>query len=142
MWIDILQWALPSGLAGAITWIVNKRQREIQSDKAINEAYENLSTTLKNQSDDIKNLYRELGLVRRAVERRNICRYYAICPVDAELRGQKGSKGIQASVNGQRDRENGDNPGTRDSSPGTSRPPPRYQRRDETTTRGGVSKKR
>lgn len=123
MWIDILQWALPSGLAGAITWLFNKRQRKIQSDKAVNEAYENLSTTLKNQSDDIKNLYKELGFIRRAVEMRNICRYYAVCPVDAVLRGQKSSKG-KTNCNGQRDRENGDNPETRSDSPGTSRPPP------------------
>ena len=124
MWIDILQWALPSGLAGAITWIVNKRQRKIQSDKAVNEAYENLSLTLKTQSDDIKNLNKELGFIRRAVEMRNVCRYYPICPVDAELRGQKGSKGLQRGGDGQRDRENGNNPGTREGTPGSGRPPP------------------
>lgn len=84
MWMDLLQWALPSGFIGAlITWMANRGKRETDS-------LERLLDALNRQSDDISNLYKELGYIRRAVEKRNACRYLAMCPVDVELRKTKG----------------------------------------------------
>lgn len=78
--------ALPGGFVGTMTtWFVTRNRRRVDDT-------ENLLDTLKRQSDDISNLYRELGAIRRAIEKRNFCRYLPVCPVDVELRRAKGYK--------------------------------------------------
>ncbi|MEG2555530.1 MAG: hypothetical protein RSA53_05490 [Odoribacter sp.] len=90
-WMALVQWGLPSGFVCAlVSWFAGRKRSKIEDNRSANDAYENLLDTLNRQSDDIQKLYNELGYIRRAIEKRNVCRYLANCPVDVELRRAKG----------------------------------------------------
>lgn len=63
----------------AIGWLAARITRRVDSQKQLLDA-------LDRQNKDIVKLYREMGIIRRAVESRNLCRYIKVCPVDYALR--------------------------------------------------------
>lgn len=138
--INFLMYVLPGGCLGSFaTWLVNRKQRRIDTGNAANAAYEKLLDTLNRQSDDISNLYKELGYIRRAVEKRNICRYLAACPVDVELRRAKNYyPGSPRAANGQREGAGNYNGEACDGSTITGIPPPAPRRDYEFTTVGRI----
>lgn len=101
----------------AIGWIAARITRRTDSQKQ-------LLDTLERQADDIAELYENMGYVLRALNKRNVCRYIAVCPVDAELRkvkrGQANRKPRNRQYNGPDDYES---TGV-ECTPDTGRPPP------------------
>lgn len=124
--INFLMYVLPAGCAGSFaTWLVNRRQRKIETGNAANEAYEKLLDLLNRQGDDIIKLYEKVGHIQRAIEKRNGCHYLSVCPVDRELRRAKGYQpGNPPTANGQRDGADNYNGEACDGSTITGIPPP------------------
>lgn len=88
--IRILEWLIPAGgIAGGLTWLLNKTLRNLRTTKEIHDTYktlyEQISKTILQLQDEVSDLHRELGRFRRAVSKASACRYYDNCPVQHEL---------------------------------------------------------
>lgn len=115
-WFDLIQWAAPV-VGGVVGWWVARINRRVDSQKQ-------LLDTLDRQANDIAGLYEEMGFIRRAVEKRNACRYLPVCPVDVELRKQKRNYRQPQPHNRQRNGPDSYNIENPDGTPDASRPPP------------------
>ena len=101
---QILQWAIPSGgIGAAIAWIANRRLRNAEEKKKIEDTYkqmydmvsrELISLQQQNETnyDKIENLRtdgdkmrRALNRLSRAIEAIQICPHRTTCPVSVEL---------------------------------------------------------
>jgi hypothetical protein len=92
----ILQWLIPAGGIGSVVaWLTSRTLRNVRKKKEISDTYktlyENISETLINVEDELAEIHKEMGKLRRAIARAPSCRYYDNCPVQHELqREQKG----------------------------------------------------
>ncbi len=104
----------------AIGWLTARITRRVDSQKQLLDA-------LDLQNKDIVKLYREIGIIRRAIERRNQCRYIKACPVDQALR-ELLTVNRQLHTNDQPDYADDDTCNeTNDELSITSRPPPEFK---------------
>lgn len=115
-WLDIIQWATPV-FGGIVGWWVARINRRVDSQKQLLDA-------LDRQNEDLAKVYEEMGYIRRAVERRNTCRYLPVCPVDVELRRYKTVYRQQKPHPRQYKGEGNHHTDPDDSSTVTGRPPP------------------
>lgn len=86
----IMEWLIPAGgLAGGLTWFLNKTLRNLRTTKEMHDTYKTMyednSKTLIELQHEITELHKELVRFRRAFSRASTCRYYANCPIKHEL---------------------------------------------------------
>jgi len=117
--LQILQWAIPGGIGGAIVWLVDRKGRKAETAKKVHDAYramyEEVSLDLEKQREQYEKLYNELEedrkdkqrLIRslnrlsRAVEAIRSCAHLANCPVRRELQlSEEGTVGSDRSRKG------------------------------------------
>lgn len=102
--LQILQWAIPSGLGTAIGWFWNRRVNQAKAKKEIHDTfkqmYEDVSSTLLALQNENKELHatindlqekdaltrRAINRLSRAIEAIPLCNYHSQCPVLGELR--------------------------------------------------------
>ena len=88
--MQILQWLVPSGIAGSLwAWLRHRENNKVLAAKERNDAYkemyDNLSGTLIDlQNENIK-LYKAVRELNRTIQRASTCRHYADCPIRSEL---------------------------------------------------------
>ena len=88
--MQILQWLVPSGIAGSLwAWLRHRENNKVLAAKERNDAYkemyDNLSGTLIDlQNENIK-LYKAVRELNRTIQRASTCRHYADCPIRGEL---------------------------------------------------------
>lgn len=88
--MQILQWLVPSGIAGSLwAWLRHRENNKVLAAKERNDAYkemyDNLSGTLIDlQNENIK-LYKAVWELNRTIQRASTCRHYADCPIRGEL---------------------------------------------------------
>jgi hypothetical protein len=114
--LDLMQWLTPV-IGGVVGWLASRINRRMDSQKQ-------LLDTLERQSNDIAELYQKMGFVLRAIEKRNVCRYFSICPVDAELQRTQKDHQRKAGIDGQCEGEDCEEDGDSDRSLFPYRPPP------------------
>jgi hypothetical protein len=116
---DLIQW-VTMVVGPAIGWLAARITRRVDSQKQLLDA-------LDRQNKDIVKLYTEMGIIRRAVERRNQCRYINVCPVDYALRKSPVvDRKLHADSRQYCVDENSDSE-TYDGSSVTGRPPPEFK---------------
>lgn len=88
--MQILQWLVPSGIAGSLwAWLRHRENNKVIAAKERNDAYkemyDNLSGTLIDlQNENIK-LYKAVRELNRTIQRASTCKHYADCPIRGEL---------------------------------------------------------
>lgn len=88
--MQILQWLVPSGIAGSLwAWLRHRENSKVIAAKERNDAYkemyDNLSGTLIDlQNENIK-LYKAVRELNRTIQKASTCRHYADCPIRSEL---------------------------------------------------------
>lgn len=94
--ISVLQWAVPGGIVGAVTWLVSREVRHASTAKKVHDTYkkmyEDVSSTLKEIRQDYDKLYRNYDelyeictRMEHALSRASVCRYWPQCPIRDEL---------------------------------------------------------
>lgn len=88
--MQILQWLVPSGIAGSLwAWLRHRENNKVLAAKERNDAYkemyDNLSGTLIDlQNENIK-LYKAVRELNRTIQKASTCKHYADCPIRTEL---------------------------------------------------------
>ncbi len=90
MILQILQWLVPSGIAGSLwAWLRHRENNKVLAAKERNDAYkemyDNLSGTLIDlQNENIK-LYKAVRELNRTIQKASTCKHYGDCPIRNEL---------------------------------------------------------
>lgn len=98
--MQILQWLVPSGIAGSLwAWLRHRENNKVIAAKERNDAYkemyDNLSGTLIDlQNENIK-LYKAVRELNRTIQRASTCKHYADCPIRGELQKSGADDHIQ-----------------------------------------------
>ncbi|MFR9542669.1 MAG: hypothetical protein SNH27_11505 [Rikenellaceae bacterium] len=113
--IDILKWLIPvGGLGSVVAWLFNRTFTELrlikESHDTFKQMYEDVKQALLDETEEKKQLRRAVSKFERAINKMFICKHYASCPVNAEL---KQTKEAVARVRGQPRRSNSRQSGDR-----------------------------
>ena len=124
--LQLLQWAIPGGIGGCVTWIVSRQLRKTRVVKEVHDTYKEMYhdisaeiIQLRKENEEIirkseriaeesRALKRAADRLSRAIEAIQMCDYRAHCPVRDELqnstprsgRGQRGRLGTGAHPGG------------------------------------------
>ena len=100
--MQILQWLVPSGIAGYLwAWLRHRENSKVIAAKERNDAYkemyDNLSGTLiELQNENIK-LNKAVRELNRTIRKASTCRHYNDCPIRIELQKSGGIDADQPS---------------------------------------------
>ncbi len=87
--LSVLEWAVPSGIVGTVTWLVSREVRHASTAKKVHDTYktmyEDVSSTLTELRQDYDKIYKICTRMERALTRASVCRYWPQCPIRDEL---------------------------------------------------------
>ena len=94
--IEIVKWALPiGGLGSVVAWLFNRTFTELRLIKESHDTfkgmYEDVKQTMLDEIEEKKQLRKSIGRFERAINKMFVCKHYAHCPVNAELKKSKES---------------------------------------------------
>lgn len=86
--MDILQWLVPV-LGSAVVWLTNRTLRTTRTVKEVHDTYKSMYEDQQNTLIELRNengnLYKKITRLEQVVSRAAVCRYWAVCPMRAEL---------------------------------------------------------
>lgn len=87
--LQILQWAVPGGIGGAVMWLLSREVRSAHTAKEVHDTYKDMysdvSQSLTSMREENEKLYNAILRLENAVRRANTCRYWDTCPIRSEL---------------------------------------------------------
>lgn len=163
--LQILQWAIPGGIAGAATWLVSRKARTARTAKEVHdtykEMYHDISSEIiqlrKDNAEILQNsekVAQESRELKRAIQRLSnaiqdiqnaveLCPYHSCCPVRGQLQDAPGRRdergeGLYRGRKPRKDGTGGDRAAMRD---GHRDPPPRQRHGLGAAGGGGMDNK-